>query len=402
MFSALWSLCSLHTGCEIPLAPNQPPSLKSIADNVALQAALQPIQGSEFDLEETVIHIETSDSGPANQFCVEPSISKTEPSADKEDVETELQAIKESIERDHPDTTSTSTELVRKYPNLIFPTGPLKKKSHALIYTSLFKMAWGGSESKARSLMRHLRHSDQISVDIKVVSMEVVHTVNTHRDLKVLTSALAYTDRSTCENKIILKCRLHRRIAGLHYRNQDLEEASEHMETALQLAHQIGPDIDTIYTMRLKALMLFEEYKKNKDRKAYQDANKFFNKAMDHARRQPESKRVITERVKVSKALFHLDMREEYQQQQKADEVLEELEYRAQETLDDVDEEYLTDGDKAFFHMTWAKLFVCTKDWHRAEMEAQEALDLNQRCGFDKRARENQELLTQIQASSTE
>ena len=131
---------SLHTGCEIPQATNQPPSLKSIADSVALQAALQPIQGSEFDLEETVIHIETSGSEPTNPLSMEPSISTAEPSPDNEDVETELKAIKESIERDHPDTTSTPTEIVRKYPNLIFPTGPLKKKSHAFIYTSLFKM----------------------------------------------------------------------------------------------------------------------------------------------------------------------------------------------------------------------------------------------------------------------
>ena len=65
--------------------------------------------------------------------------------------------------------------------------------------------------------------------------MEVVHTVTTDHDLKVLLSALAYTDRPG--NTAILTCRLHRRIEGLHYRNNDLEEADEHMETALQLAH---------------------------------------------------------------------------------------------------------------------------------------------------------------------
>jgi tetratricopeptide (TPR) repeat protein len=192
--------------------------------------------------------------------------------------------------------------------------------------------------------MTYLRRNRDISVDLKIVSMEVVHTVNTERDLKVLTSALAYTDRPECENTTILKCRLHRRIAGLHYRNKDLEEADEHMETALQLAHNIGPDIDTIYTMRLKALMLFEDYKKTRNKGSYRDANKFFTKAMDHARQQPESKRVITERVKVSKALFHLDMREECRQQEKEHDTLEELECRAQDTLDDVEEEYLTDG----------------------------------------------------------
>lgn len=84
---------------------------------------------------------------------------------------------------------------------------------------------------------------------------------------------------------------------------------------------------------------------------------------MDHVRQQLETKRVITERVKVSKALFHLDMWEEYKKAEKESESLMELECRAQETLDDVEEEYLTDGDKAFFYMTRAKLFVCGQDW---------------------------------------
>ena len=120
-----------------------------------------------------------------------------------------------------------------------------------------------------------------------------------------------------------------------------------------------SPDIDTIYTMRLKALMLFEDYKKTRNKDLYRDANKFFTKAMDHAQQQPESKRVITERVKVSKALFHLDIREECRQQEKEHDTLEELECRAQDTLDDVEEEYLTNGDRAFFYLTRAKLLVC-------------------------------------------
>ena len=375
---------------------HHPPSL-------ALQAALHPTHG-DLEIEDSVVQIEaaTSHSGHPKPSTSSANTTITDPSSaipSDESIESKLKTLKDSIEHDQPDPSVVSTQIVRKYPNLIFPSGPLKKKSHSFIYTSLFKMAWGGDEDKARTLMRHFRHNDQIPIDLKIVSMEVVHTVNTDKDLKVLTSALAYTDRSTCENKVILKCRLHRRIAGLHYRNQDLEEANEHMETALQLAHQIGPDIDTIYTMRLKALMLFEEYKKNREHKAYKDANKFFNVAMDHARRQPESKRIITERVKVSKALFHLDMRKEYQQQNKSDEVLEELEFRAQDTLDDVDEEYLTDADKAFYHMTRAKLFLCSRDWQAAEPEACKALQLNQRCGFDTRVKETQELLRQINVS---
>ncbi len=314
-------------------------------------------------------------------------------------MDTGVEEIKELLENNEPE--EPSNRIVRKYPSLIFPSGPLKKKSNSLIYTSLFKMAWGGSEDRARSVMKFLRRSNGISVDIKIVSMEVVHTVNADRDLKVLTSALAFTDRPTCENKSILKCRLHRRIAGLHYRNNDLEEANEHMDTALQLAHNIGPDIDTIYTNRLKALMLFEDYKKTKSRDSYRDANKFFTRAMDHARLQPESKRVITERVKVSKALFHLDMWEEYRKEERERETLTELEYRAQDTLEDVDEEYLTDGDRAFLYLTRAKLFVCGEDWLEARKEAQKALELNQICGFDVRAKQAEELLTQIPTTST-
>ena len=258
-------------------------------------------------------------------------------------------------------------------------------------------MAWGGEEGKARLLVTKLQKDHEISIDLKIISMKVVHTVNAERDLKVLTSALPYTDRGECENRSILKCHLHRRIAGLHYRNNDLDEANDHMETALQLAHNLGPDIDTIYTWRLKALMLFEEYKKTKDRKFYKDANVFFTRAMDHARQQPESKRVVTERVKVSKALFHLDMWEEYRQQNKGEDTLEELEFRAQETLDDVDEGYLTDGDKVFFYLTRAKLLVVSQRWVEARSEAEKSLTINQRCGFDKRAKDAENLLEQLQ-----
>lgn len=375
--------------------------MQAIKNHVALHAAMKPIQGSEFDLEETSIchtvrntHDAVKGAIPESHVAMLQSESVSNQIPKSEDVDSEVKEINESMKHDEVD--STCTQVVKKYPNLIFPSGPLKKKSHAFVYTQLFKMAWGGDENKARSVMTWLRRNPEVSVDLKIVSMEVVHTVNTDRDLKVLTSALAYTDRPACENTSILKCRLHRRIAGLHYRNNDMEDANEHMETALQLAHNIGPDIDTIYTMRLKALMLFEDYKRTKNREYYRDANMFFTKAMDHARQQPESKRVITERVKVSKALFHLDMREEYRQQQKGHDTLEELEYRARDTLEDVEEGYLTDADRAFFYLTQAKLFDCFQDWERAKIEAEKALKINQRCGFDKRARDAQELLTQI------
>ena len=382
--------------------------MRAIANSVALHAALKPIQGSEFDLDEASIHDHHRDentdeisSVPQTSIIHVPSLlsanlSKTEST---ETADTEFQEIKDAIEHDHIDSACTATQVVRKYPNLIHPSGPLKKKSHSYVYTSLFKMAWGGKEDKARTLMKRLRRSYDVSVDLKIVSMEVVHTVNAERDLKVLTSALAYTDRRECENTTILKCRLHRRIAGLHYRNNDLEDANEHMDTAMQLSHNIGPDIDTIYTLRLKALMLFEDYKKTRDRALYKAANNLFTRAMDHARQQPESKRVITERVKVSKALFHLDMREEYRQLSSGHDMLamEELEFRAQDTLDDVEEDYLTDGDRAFFYLTRAKLLVITQKWDEAKTEAEKALTINKRCGFEKRASEAQEILTQIQ-----
>ena len=428
-----WYLHIHYAGCTIPNKLTEPPPMKRVANSVTLQAALQPIQGAEFDLEETAIgqvtEIKTDSEDPgaiiaadfksSSSLC-ESSVSRgvaesvgsmeprssddqqphcsSSPASESADCDAEVEEITSLLENDESD--EPCTRIVRKYPNLIFPSGPLKRRSNSLIYTSLFKMAWGGSEDRARSVMTYLRRSNEVSVDIKIVSMEVVHTVNAERDLKVLTSALAFTDRPTCENKSILKCRLHRRIAGLHYRNQDLEEANEHMDTTLQLAHNISPDIDTIYTNRLKALMLFEDYKKTRSRDSYRDANKFFTRAMDHARIQPESKRIITERVKVSKALFHLDMWEEYRKDEKERETLMELEYRAQDTLEDVDEEYLTDGDRAFLHMTRAKLFMCGQDWKEAGKEAQKALELNQRCGFVKRAKEAEELLAQVRASS--
>ena len=368
-------------------------SMKALVNQVTLQAALKPIQGAEFDLDEASIEKSTEAS---TQDCR----SALPQQNDSETDDVVFEEIKEHLQHDHVDSMSTPTKVVRKYPNLVFPSGPLKKKSHALVYTTLFKMAWGGEEEKARLLMTRLRRDTQVSVDLKIVSMEVVHTVNTERDLKVLTSALAFTDRGECENRSILKCRLHRRIAGLHYRNQDLDEANEHMETALQLAHNIGPDIDTIYTWRLKALMLFEDYKKTKDSQFYRGANEFFTKAMAHARLQPESKRVVTERVKVSKALFHLDMREEYRQQEKEQETLGELELRAQETLGDVDEDYLTNADKAFYYLTRAKLLVLSENWVEAKSEAEKSLTINQSCGFHERAKVAQNLLEQLSDKS--
>jgi tetratricopeptide (TPR) repeat protein len=368
-------------GSEIPVPT--PTESVVVGGSSELTDTAVPWQADTSVFKDSVSHFNRSQ--PSASTATEPEESS---------VDAELQEIERLIDNDQ--TEESCTQVVRKYPNLISPSGPLRKKSSSFLYTSLFRMAWGGSEDKARSIMKYFRLNSSFPVDVKIISMEVVHTVNAERDLKVLTSALAYTDRPTCENKTILKCRLHRRIAGLHYRNNDLEEANEHMDTALQLAHNITPDIDTIYTMRLKALMLFEDYKRTRSSEANRSANKFFTRAMDHVRQQPESKRVITERVKVSKALFHLDMLEEYRVQEKGDDTLMELECRAQETLRDVEEEYLTEGDKAFFYLTKAKLLVCEQNWQDAKTEAQKALDLNKKCKLDKRAREAKELLAHI------
>ncbi len=223
--------------------------------------------------------------------------------------------------------------------------------------------------------------------------MEVAHTVNNDRDLKMLGSALAYTDWTECENKPILKCRLHHRIAGLHYRNGDVDEARDHLETALQLASQIGTDIDTVYTFRLQALMLFDEYKKTGNEQTRRDSEKFFRQAMDHARCQPQWKRPVTERIKISKARFHLDMSEEFKKRNRSEDAIEQLEMRARETLDDTDENFLTAGDKAFFYMTSAKLYLCSHEIAVAEDYAKRAFELNRSCGFEDRAKEAEDLL---------
>ena len=283
--------------------------------------------------------------------------------------------------------------------SLINPTGPLQHKSHRTVYLEFFKMAWNGEDQKALRLVKELKCKKSFSVDLKAVCMEVVHTVNSEHDLKMLLSALAYTDRTECENKLILKCRLHRRIAGLYYRSGDTECASDHLVTALQLAEQLKPDIDSIYTMRLQALLLFEEYKKTRDTTTRKGAEKYFQRAMDHARKQPDWKRLITERIKISKALFHLDMISIYQDMNKSEEAIEQLQYRAQDALNDVNEVFLTDRDKAFFYLTFAKLKRCSEacDLTAAKSYAKMALDINNRCGFEAHREEAEQLLRDIE-----
>ena len=316
--------------------------------------------------------------------------------ADPEDIK----MLNDMLEDDNSSDDSESEYekvQIEKSVSLIQPHGSLKTKVHKQVYSKLFKMAWNGKDSAATDFVKKLRRNKSVAVDLKVVCMEVVHTVNTERDLKMLLSALAYTDRRECENKHLLKCRLHRRIAGMHYRNGDIEDAKDHLTTALQLAEQISPDIDSVYTMRLEALILFEEYKKTDNNSARKGAEKYFQKAMDHARRQPEWKRLITERIKISKAHFHLDMLQHYEDQGKSKETLEQLTYRTRDTLEDVDESYLTAGDQAFFFNAFARLM-----WHEAEnlegarVYAQKSLELNRQCGFCDRGKAAEDLLTKI------
>lgn len=282
--------------------------------------------------------------------------------------------------------------------NMIRPSGVLKKHCHAQVYTKLFKMAWNGKDREAVTFVKRLRKKSSVAADLKVVCMEVVHTVNTERDLKMLLSALAYTDRAECENKHILKCRLHRRIAGLHYRNGDIEEAEEHLVTALQLAKQMSPDIDSVYTFRLKALLLFEEYKKTRNEEARKGAEMQFQLAMDHSRRQPNWKRFVTERIKISKGQFHLDMIEVFRRDEKHEDTIEQLQYRARDTLSDVDEAWLTDGDKAFFYTAYSQLMLEINDMDEAEKYALQAWHINQQCGFESRNQTTTKVLERIKS----
>ena len=274
--------------------------------------------------------------------------------------------------------------------------GVMAKKSHHRIYSKLFEMVWSGQEDKAFRFVKKLRQMSSVTVDTKVVCMEVIHTVNNERDLKMLTSAIAYTNRKECENSQILKCRLYRRIAGLQYRNGNIEIAKEYLHTALQLADQISPDIDTVYTLRLQALILFEEYEKGDDEMASKGAKKYFQLAMDHVRKLPEQFRLITERIKISKAQFHLDMIESLTEKGGCENEIEEISCQAKQTLEDVDNVFLTKGDKAFFFRTNAKLKLMLCDHKGARQCAEKAKKLEIECGFKDRAKEAERILIEL------
>ena len=295
----------------------------------------------------------------------------------------------EELETWHHDSICIEKSLSK-----VKAVGVMAKKSHHRIYSKLFEMVWNGQDDKAFQFVKKLRQMSSVSVDTKVVCMEVIHTVNNERDLKMLTSAIAYTNRKECENSQILKCRLYRRIAGLQYRNGNIEIAKEYLHTALQLADQISPDIDTVYTLRLQALILFEEYEKGDDEMACKGAKKYFQLAMDHVRKFPDEQfRLITERIKISKAQFHLDMIDSLTEKGRCEKEIEEILCQAKQTLEDVDNIFLTKGDKGFFFRTNAKLKLLLHDHKGAHQCAEKAMELEIECGFKDRAKEAERIL---------
>ena len=122
-------------------------------------------------------------------------------------------------------------------------------------------------------------------------------------------------------------------------------------------------------------------------------ADKYFCKAMDHLKHveRDQWKKAITERVKISKAMFHLDTVHCIGENE-VDTCME-ICARAEDTLEDVNCEYLTEGDQGFYHMVQAKLLASTphceaESLSLAECHAQTAKSIYAKCGFEERSRE--------------
>ena len=145
-------------------------------------------------------------------------------------------------------------------PRMINPQGVLQRSVYRKLYTGLFKMAWNGKDTNAHKLVGRILKM-KIPLDLKVVSLEVIHTVDWKMDLEKLQSALAMSQDADCENQHFLSCRVLRRLAGLHFRAGNTSDARSYNTQALQLAECMAADIDTVYTYRLQSLLLFEEYK---------------------------------------------------------------------------------------------------------------------------------------------
>ena len=145
-------------------------------------------------------------------------------------------------------------------PCMINPQAVLGRSVYRKLYTGLFKMAWNGKDTNAHELVDRILKMT-IPLDLKVVSLEVIHTVDWKMDLEKLQSALVMSQDADCENQHFLSCRVLRRLAGLHFRAGNISDARSYNAQALQLAECMAADIDTVYTYRLQSLLLFEEYK---------------------------------------------------------------------------------------------------------------------------------------------
>ena len=74
---------------------------------------------------------------------------------------------------------------------------------------------------------------------------------------------------------------------------------------------------------------------------------------------------------------------------EKPSDTIEQLQYRARDTLNDVDESWLTKGDKAFFYTANAMMMLEVGDLDDAEKYAIQASDINKQCGFESRNKKN-------------
>ena len=137
----------------------------------------------------------------------------------------------------------------------------------------------------------------------------------------------------------------------------------------------------------------------------YAGADKYFCKAMDHLKHveREQWKKGITERVKISKAMFHLDTANCIGKND-VDACME-ICARAEDVLEDVDCNYLTEGDQGFYHNVQAKLLAGTP--HRqadalsqAEWHAQTAESIYRHCGFHERRKEVNDFLTSLKTGT--
>ena len=91
-------------------------------------------------------------------------------------------------------------------------------------------------------------------------------------------------------------------------------------------------------------------------------------------------------------------MIEVFRRNGKCEDAIEQLQYRARDTLNDVDEAWLTDGDKAFFYTAYSQLMLEINEVKDAENYALQAFDINERCGFESRNQITKEVLERIKS----